>query len=111
MSAGAPVLASDLAGVLAGCWTAARPGRCSPTGTPTTWPGTCSRCWRDPVRRAELAAPRPQARRPFDWSVVAAEIMAVYETVTSGAPRVSTTAEPTSMWHRLVRGGRTAGGS
>jgi len=65
----------------------------------------------DPVRRAELGARGRKRADQFDWSVVAADVMAVYETVTSGAPRVSTTAEPTSMWHRLVRGGRTAAGS
>jgi phosphatidyl-myo-inositol alpha-mannosyltransferase len=65
----------------------------------------------DPARRAELGARGRKRADQFDWSVVAADVMAVYETVTSGAPRVSTTAEPTSMWHRLVRGGRTAAGS
>jgi phosphatidyl-myo-inositol alpha-mannosyltransferase len=66
---------------------------------------------RDPVGRAELAARGRRHADRFDWSVVAAEVMAVYETVTSGAPHVRTTAEPASVWHRLVRSGRTVAGS
>jgi phosphatidylinositol alpha-mannosyltransferase len=62
----------------------------------------------DPAARAELAARGRRRADQFDWSVVAADIMAVYETVTSGAPRVRAAVEPASMWHRLVRSGRTA---
>lgn len=60
----------------------------------------------DPARREQLSlAGRRRAER-FDWSVVAADILAVYETVTDGAATVTATAESSSMWTRLLRTAR-----
>jgi len=65
---------------------------------------------RDPIRREQLAAAGRERANVFDWSVVAADVMAVYETVTQGASSVRTTSEPESMWARLLRSGRSSGG-
>ena len=52
-------------------------------------PARCSRCWRDPVRPGRAGRPRPQARPTGSTGRSSpADVMAVYETVTSGAPRV-----------------------
>lgn len=64
----------------------------------------------DPTGRAAVAARGRQRAAVFDWSVVAADVMAVYETVAMGAPRVRQTQEQSSMWSRLRRG-RGVGGS
>jgi phosphatidylinositol alpha-mannosyltransferase len=42
--------------------------------------------------------------RHFDWSVVAEEVMAVYETVTHGAGRVRADMSGDTRWTRLLRG-------
>jgi phosphatidylinositol alpha-mannosyltransferase len=39
----------------------------------------------DPARRAELVALGAQAVRPFDWNVVAVEVLRVYELAIAGA--------------------------
>ena len=39
-----------------------------------------------------------------DWSVVAADIMAVYETVTAGASIVHSAGGSSPRWARLLRG-------
>ncbi|MFD3804126.1 glycosyltransferase family 4 protein [Streptomyces sp. NPDC058611] len=44
---------------------------------------------RDPARRAELSDRGSAHVRRFDWSTVAADILAVYETVTDGAAAVA----------------------
>jgi phosphatidylinositol alpha-mannosyltransferase len=66
---------------------------------------------RNPARREQLAAAGRQRANMFDWSVVAADVMAVYETVTLGASWVRTTSEPESVWARLLRSGRTGAGT
>ncbi len=66
---------------------------------------------RDPVRREELAVAGRRRANVFDWSVVAADVMAVYETVTLGASSVHAYGEPESRWGRLLRTGRTSGGT
>ena len=66
---------------------------------------------RNPVRREQLAAAGRERANAFDWSVVAADVMAVYETVTLGASAARTSGEPESMWSRLLRTGRTSGGT
>jgi phosphatidylinositol alpha-mannosyltransferase len=40
----------------------------------------------DPVRRARLAAIGAQVVAPYDWPVVARQIVAVYETVIAAVP-------------------------
>ena len=66
---------------------------------------------RDPVRREQLAAAGRERANAFDWSVVAKDVMAVYETVIFGASSVRTASEPDSRWGRLLRTGRSNGGT
>ncbi|MHB1473961.1 MAG: glycosyltransferase family 4 protein [Dermatophilaceae bacterium] len=66
---------------------------------------------RNPIRREQLAAAGRARANAFDWSVVAADVMAVYETVTLGASSVRTSSEPDSRWARLLRSGRNSGGT
>ncbi|KRE52615.1 glycosyltransferase family 4 protein [Phycicoccus sp. Soil748] len=115
MSAGAPVVASDLAAfvrVLDG-------GRCGAMFTNED-PGDLSRqllrVLGDPGERERLAALGSKRAMVFDWSVVAEDVMAVYETVTHGMDDVRTDhtghlrADPTdTRWTRLLRGARRGG--
>ena len=69
------------AGVRRGCSTAGRPGRRSSTRTRATWRAGCSSCSATAPARQALAARGRKRADVFDWSVVAADVMAVYETV------------------------------
>ncbi|WP_037914488.1 glycosyltransferase family 4 protein [Actinacidiphila yeochonensis] len=89
MSAGAPVLASDLdafAQVL-GQGTA---GELFPGGDSDALAEAAIRLLGDDARRAALRERAAAHVRRFDWSVVAADILGVYETVAAGAAAVST---------------------
>jgi len=66
---------------------------------------------RDPVRREQLAVAGRERANAFDWSVVAEDVMAVYETVIFGASSVRTASEHDSRWARLRRSGRNSGGT
>jgi len=66
---------------------------------------------RDPARREQLAAAGRERANAFDWSVVAEDVMAVYETVVFGRPPVRASSEPDSRWGRLLRTGRNSGGT
>ncbi|MCH8613041.1 glycosyltransferase family 4 protein [Arsenicicoccus dermatophilus] len=87
MAAGACVLASDLPAfrrVLDG-------GRAGATFTNESAGALADAVvalLRDPARRAALAARGRERARAFDWSVVAEQVLAVYETVVVGAPEV-----------------------
>ncbi|WP_431960574.1 glycosyltransferase family 4 protein [Actinacidiphila sp. bgisy160] len=88
MSAGAPVLASDLDAfrqVLDG----GAAGELFPNEDPDALAGTAVRLLGDPERRAQLRELGSRHVRRFDWSVVAADILAVYETVAAGAASVA----------------------
>ncbi len=65
---------------------------------------------RDPARREELAVAGSERAKAFDWSVVAEDVLAVYETVVFGASSVRALNEHDSRWSRLRRGGRNSGG-
>ena len=102
-------VASDLAAFSPGARRRRGRGAVRQRATPTTWPGTLLALLADPDRRAELAARGRRRAGQFDWSVVADRRAGRLRDGHPAARRaVSTTAEPTSMWHRLVRGGRTA---
>lgn len=108
MSASATVLASDLpafARVLDG----GLAGEMFRNEDPADLARAAVSLLRNPTRREQLAAAGRQRANVFDWSVVAADVMAVYETVTLGASWVRTTSEPESVWARLLRSGRTTG--
>ena len=105
MSAGAPVLASDLPAfvrVLDG-------GAAGATFVNEDAADLSRRLvelLRDPEGRRELALRGRRRADVFDWSVVAADVMAVYETVSDGAARVRPTSDSSSRWTRLLRSGR-----
>ena len=110
MSARATVLASDLPAfsrVLDG----GRAGEMFRNEDPADLARAVVALLGDPVRREELAAAGRKRANAFDWSVVAADVMAVYETVTLGATSARASSEPESLWARLIRTGRTSGGT
>ncbi|MGK5529280.1 glycosyltransferase family 4 protein [Streptomyces sp. URMC 129] len=87
MSAGAPVLASDLdafAQVLDG----GEAGELFPNEDADALAAAAVRLLGDPARLARLRARGSSHVRRFDWSTVGADILAVYETVTAGAEAV-----------------------
>ncbi len=60
----------------------------------------------DPAERTRLAAEGSRRAPIFDWSVVAEDVMAVYETVTSGAEEHRGESPGETRWTRLLRGRR-----
>ena len=113
MSAGAPVIASDLAAfsdVLDG-------GRCGVlfrTGDPQALADATIALLGDVDRRAELATIGRERAAEYDWSRVARQVVAVYETVTAGGEKVREDDRqgPGLFARRLSRGadGRRTGG-
>lgn len=88
MSAGAPVLASDLDAfrqVLDG----GSAGELFPVEDADALAASALRLLGDPDRLAELRELGSSHVRRFDWSTVGADILAVYETVASGAAHVA----------------------
>jgi phosphatidylinositol alpha-mannosyltransferase len=111
MSAGAAVIASDIPAFLR----VLDEGRAGVTFTnedADDLAGQVMALLRDVGRRRSVAAVGRSRAEIFDWSVVAADIVAVYETVVSAAarPRVRTDRDSDSRWSRLLRGGRSIGG-
>jgi phosphatidylinositol alpha-mannosyltransferase len=99
MSAGAPVLASDLdafAQVLDG----GAAGELFPSGDADMLAAAAIRLLGDEKRREELRDRGCRHVRRFDWSTVGADILAVYETVTDGAAYVAAD-ERTGLWARF----------
>ncbi|WP_165984826.1 glycosyltransferase family 4 protein [Streptomyces sp. YIM 98790] len=99
MSAGAPVLASDLdafSQVLDG----GTAGVLFPTGDADALAGAAAELLADPARRAALRERARRHVRRFDWSTVGSDILAVYETVTEGASTVAPD-DRLSPWSRL----------
>ena len=87
MSAGAPVLASDLDAfgrVLDG----GRVGVLFPAGDPGALATSLLDLLGDEARRSQLCSDGREWVRRFDWSVVAGDLIAVYETVRAGAGAV-----------------------
>jgi phosphatidylinositol alpha-mannosyltransferase len=102
MSAGACVLASDLSAfsrVLDGGAT----GELFANEDPADLARHLLALLRDPDRRSTLAGAGRERARIFDWSVVADQIIAVYETVIEG--RMAARPEPHNRWNRFLRGG------
>ena len=80
MAAGAPIVASDLDAfrqVLRG----GRAGELFANGDPDDLAGAIGRVLGDPLRRAELSRAAAEAVRDYDWSVVARDVLKVYEAV------------------------------
>lgn len=86
LAAGAAVVASDL-GAFRRVLDEGAHGVVFPTGDAAAAAAAVVALLRDPVRRAALAAAGQTAAARYDWSVVAAQVLAVYETVQVGAGR------------------------
>jgi phosphatidylinositol alpha-mannosyltransferase len=89
MSAGAPVLASDL-DAFAQVLDQGAAGELFANEDADALADAALRLLGDPERRAELRARGSAHVRRFDWSTVGADILSVYETVTDGAAAVAT---------------------
>ena len=88
MAAGAPIVASDLDAfrrVLRG----GRAGELFATGDPADLARAAGLLLDDPGRRKELSAAAASAVSGYDWSVVAKDVVNVYETVVLGANAVA----------------------
>ncbi|MGW1793997.1 glycosyltransferase family 4 protein [Streptomyces tubercidicus] len=89
MSAGAPVLASDL-DAFAQVLDQGEAGELFTNEDTEALAAAAVRLLGDPARLAELRERGARHVRRFDWSTVGADILAVYETVTTGATSVAT---------------------
>ncbi|PBC81325.1 MULTISPECIES: glycosyltransferase family 4 protein [unclassified Streptomyces] len=89
MSAGAPVLASDL-DAFAQVLDQGEAGALFTNEDADALAAAAVRLLGDPARLAELRERGTRHVRRFDWSTVGADILAVYETVTTGAASVAT---------------------
>ncbi|MFH9422082.1 glycosyltransferase family 4 protein [Streptomyces sp. NPDC017529] len=89
MSAGAPVLASDL-DAFAQVLDQGEAGELFANEDADALAAAAVRLLGDPGRLAELRERGSRHVRRFDWSTVGADILAVYETVTDGAALVAT---------------------
>ncbi|MFJ5549077.1 glycosyltransferase family 4 protein [Streptomyces sp. NPDC093225] len=89
LSAGAPVLASDL-DAFAQVLDQGAAGDLFTNEDPDSLAAGAVRLLGDPARRAALSERGSAHVRRFDWSTVGADILAVYETVTDGAASVAT---------------------
>ncbi len=99
MAAGALVVASEL-GAFRRVLDDGRLGRLVPVGDPDALAAAVIDVFHEPERwRAVRASAGAHVRR-YDWSVVAADILAVYETVTAGAEHVATARGPQVWWSR-----------
>jgi phosphatidyl-myo-inositol alpha-mannosyltransferase len=88
MASGAPIVASDLDAfrqVLRG----GEAGELFETGSPEGLAEAAGRLLDDPARRATLAAAASEAVREFDWSIVARDVVRVYQAVAPAAGRVA----------------------
>ncbi len=88
LSAGAAVLAADL-DAFAQVLDQGAAGELFSNEDPDSLAASAVALLRDPARRAELSTRGSAHVRRFDWSTVAADILAVYETVTDGATAVA----------------------
>jgi phosphatidyl-myo-inositol alpha-mannosyltransferase len=101
MAAGAPVVASDLAAFTAVLDGTAN-GRLFTTGDAAGCAATILALLDDDPARQRLRAAGAQRARRYDWPVVAAQILAVYDMVTQTAVAASTV-PGTGVWSRMVR--------
>jgi phosphatidylinositol alpha-mannosyltransferase len=108
MSAGAPVVASDLPAfvrVLDG----GRAGATFRNEDSSDLASLVHALLADAERREQLREAGRRRANVFDWSIVAEDVMAVYETVTHGADRLRSDGAGDTRWTRLLRG-RVRGG-
>ncbi len=100
MSAGAPVLASDL-DAFAQVLDQGAAGELFANEDADALAAAAVRLLGDDVRRAELRKHGSAHVRRFDWAVVGADILAVYETVTDGTASVAADDRATGLRARL----------
>ncbi|GHJ38860.1 glycosyltransferase family 4 protein [Streptomyces sp. TS71-3] len=100
MSAGAPVLASDL-DAFAQVLDHGAAGELFANEDADALAAAAVRLLGDDARRAELRSHGSAHVRRFDWSTVGADILAVYETVTDGAASVAADERATGLRARL----------
>lgn len=103
MSAGTPVLASDLDAfrrVLDG----GRVGVLVPPGSPAALATALGDLLDDPARRAELGAAAQRRAEGWDWPVVARRVLQVYESAVAADPRrLPAAVGGGSGWYRQAR--------
>ena len=88
MASGAAIAASDL-DAFRRVLRAGQAGELFETGNPADLARAAGRLLDDPQRRAEVSRAAMTAVRSYDWSVVARDVVRVYETVVPGADRVA----------------------
>jgi phosphatidylinositol alpha-mannosyltransferase len=86
MSAGAPVVASDL-DAFRRVLDDGRAGVLTPVGDPAALALALRELLGDPARRAALAAAARQRVAMYDWSVIAGQVLRVYEQAIAADPR------------------------
>ena len=86
MSAGAPVVASDL-DAFRRVLDDGRAGVLTPVGDPAALASALGGLLTDPERRAALSAAGRRRVSAFDWSVVAGQVLRVYEQAIAANPR------------------------
>jgi len=87
MAAGTPIVASDLDAFRA-VLDDGSTGVLFPTGDEAAMATALGALLDDPARRADLATRASKAVKVYDWSRVAADVLAVYETVAAVVPGV-----------------------
>ncbi|MEU6062456.1 glycosyltransferase family 4 protein [Streptomyces sp. NPDC047097] len=105
MSAGAPVLASDL-DAFAQVLDQGAAGELFANEDAEALAKAAISLLGDPLRRAELRDRGSAHVRRFDWSTVGADILAVYETVTAGAAAVDADERRGRLAPPVARSGR-----
>jgi len=87
MAAGAPIVASDIP-AFRDVLRDGQAGELFATGDPADLARAAARLLDDPARRAELSLAALDAVAAYDWSVVAGNVVSVYETVVLGRATV-----------------------
>ncbi|MGL5866929.1 MAG: glycosyltransferase family 4 protein [Dermatophilaceae bacterium] len=103
MAAGAPVVASDLSAFVA-VLDQGRTGVVFETGSATALAAAVLDLLGDAGRREQLRIAGRERSWAFDWSRVAGDVMAVYETALDSARSEPADPTPRGLWGRLVRG-------
>jgi phosphatidylinositol alpha-mannosyltransferase len=88
MASGAPLVASDI-DAFRQVLHRGEAGELFEVGNPVGLAAAASRLLDDPGHRAALASAAMAAVREFDWSVIARDVLRVYEAVVPAAGRVS----------------------
>lgn len=101
MSAGAPVVASDL-GAFRRVLDDGEYGVLFPLGDASRLAEAVGSLLDDAQRRKAFSGKASAAVRRYDWSVVATEVLAVYETVLSGTDQVGELPDGRALWTRWL---------